>query len=147
MGQQGHLTKYRRCSTAVAGAALAVNGMDDISHLFTVCYGSLGESECAAGIVIVLRHLPDFSQSAVIAQKETWSPDFSKYVLPGLQTRRGLRHSVATGCFLLAAGGRRALFGWDPQEYLDTYGLTRPHGGPECPTAKRQLSGGIHLRG
>lgn len=147
MGQRGHLTKYRGCSTVMAGDALALNGMENISHVFAVCYGSFGESECAAGIVIVLRHLPDFSQSAVIAQKETWSPDFSKYVLPRLQNAKATPARVARGCSLLAAGGRRALFGWDPQEYLDTYGLARPHSGPECPTAKRQLSGGIHLRG
>jgi hypothetical protein len=61
MGQRGHFTKYRSCSTVMAGAALAVNGMENISHVFTVCYGSFGESECAARIVIVLRHLPDFS--------------------------------------------------------------------------------------
>jgi hypothetical protein len=146
MGQQGHLTKYRGCSTAVGGAALAVNGMENISHVFTVCYGSLGESECAAGIVIVLRHLADFSQSAVIAQKETWSPDFSKYFLPGLQNETSGTEWPDAVPFL-AAGGRRALFGWDPQEYLDTYRLARPHSGPECPTAKRQLSSGIHLRG
>ena len=94
------------------------------------------ESERSARIVIVLGRLPDFSQSTVIAHKESWFTDFFKQALPGL-----LSFS------LLTARGRLALFGWDPQEYLDTYGLARPHSGPECPTAKRQLSGGIHLRG
>lgn len=59
------------------------------------------------------------------------------------QARRRL---LPHGC-LLTAGGRLAFVGWDPQEYLDTDGLAGPRGGLEDPTAKRQPSGSIHLRG
>lgn len=63
------------------------------------------------------------------------------------QARRRLRRAVGHCCCLLTARGRLAFVGWDPEEYLDTYGLAGPRGGLEYPTAKRQPSGSIHLRG
>ena len=72
-------------------------------------------------------------------------------LIPGMPSRdfqaRGISPQAGHTCCLLTAGGCLAFVGWDPQKYLDTYGLAGPHGGLEYPTAKRQPSGSIHLRG
>lgn len=66
---------------------------------------------------------------------------------PGTSKRQGDFAQAGHARCLLTAGRRLAFVGWDSQQYLDTDGLAGSHGGLEYPTAKRQPSGSIHLRG